>query len=433
MAFTEPLYDSIYEVTSNNDSVMFIPENVGDGFENVTSENLTSYYENYDDINVTTGALTNSTAENYYDLNYDEYYLEIYSFETIALGLVRPILVALTTITNMIIIGFVVSRTIRWNGTNLLFVGIALSNTMTGLSLIPNSVYIYIRNTEKVKKEWCNAYMILRLYVSVVFHTISAWQMTILSIERYLSICHPLISARICTLAATRVFIAVIYLNAFILHIYHLLDNKLGHLRCRWIIEEPCLDSCVYLWFSTVLQYVAPCIILLALTFLITKQLRNARGWASSSSPYSKVSSSSAKIERTNTIIATLLIIIFLIPELPYGVYRITLLVFKHLGKNDEPPQLENHWMQASYEIAFIATFFVNFVIYCFAMINFPVGSCRSGSGDTFKSPLMSAATAIGRKTKYSQNLLSCTNTMHKTISNNSYGLGFNDFRCSDK
>lgn len=325
-------------------------------------------YTGYDDLDYYSYDY-NYSYYDYYNNTYDYYYFEIYPFEIITLGFVQPILVILTTLTNLFVVSFFLTRKNRGKATSLLFVSIAFSDTMTGLTLIPNAVEVYAKDYTDFSAEWCNIYMTLRFYVSRVFHTVSVWQTVVLSIQRYMCVCHPFISGRVCTFWKTFISIVVMYCVAIILHVYHLLKNKLGISRCRWQIEIPCEESCVYLWFCVTLQHFLPCVLLLGLTIITLNELRKAQRRLSTMSH--KTSARRSSRDRIISITATLIVICFLIPELPHGIYKLVFVIFKHLGNYDGLSPFQNHVIICIYELALIISFNANFWIYCFMMHDF--------------------------------------------------------------
>lgn len=379
-------------------------------------------------LNIDSQDQNNETGYEYYDEN-DAYYLEIYPFETLALGLMRPIIILLTIVTNVFVAGFFFARDRRGKATNLLFIGIAFSDTMTGLALLPNSLYVYAHNRTFLTKEWCKTYMHLRLYVSMVFHTVSIWQTVLLGIQRYLCVRHPFISGRICTFWKTFVSIVIMYCLAIILHIYHLLNNNVGHFRCEWRIEDnPCKMSCMYLWFCVIFQHFTPCVLLLWLTVVTLLKLQQAHKKASFMSASTSQRRSSR--DRIITVTSTLIVICFLIPEFPHGVYKLVFVFFKHFDKNIEP--FEHHVIIATYEIALLLSFQANFWIYC-AMMNdfrqtfFKIITCGLIKHDTRHwSVSLSSRKDSVRTTLSSSNslanrnrILSRTTSVHSTTSEN--------------
>ncbi|XP_053403531.1 sex peptide receptor-like [Mercenaria mercenaria] len=334
---------STADVTADNDS--FIADD--SSAYNYDYENSTYYYYEY----------------------YEDYYLEIYNFEIYALGYVQPILILLTTLTNLFIVGFFLTKKNRGKTTNLLFISIALSDTMTSITLLPNGFGVYAADRVFLSRDWCNTYMILRFYVSPVFHTVSVWQTVVLCIQRYMCVCHPFISGRICTFWKTFASIGVMYCLATVMHVYHLVNNKLGHVRCRWQTEIPCKESCMYLWFCVTLQHLLPCIVLVILTVITIKELEKAQRRVSTMSHRRSVSRSAR--DKIITYTAAFIVLMFLIPELPHGIYRLVFLVFKHEGNYNGIPPFHNHIIICVYEIVLTISFNANFWIYCFMMRDF--------------------------------------------------------------
>ena len=320
----------------------------------------------------------NCSSDEYFDgygcYPYDDEYeydypntLTVYDFELVTLGYVRPALVILTTLANIFVVGYFLRSKSRGKATSLLFVSIAISDTLTGLILLPNSIYIFALEHSDLSEEWCQAYMYMRLYFSRVLHTVSIWQTVLLGMQRYICVCHPFISGRLCTFWKTFVAICVIYAMAFTLHIYHLVDNKLGHNQCRWKTENPCMQSCVYIWFCVALMHFVPCTTLMYMTSKTLRGLSKARRRISSMVP--GVPSQRSARDKVITVTATLVVIVFLIPEFPYCVYRLAFVIKKHAG--DPFKIFDNHVFLCAYELILIISFHCNFWIYCVMMRDF--------------------------------------------------------------
>lgn len=372
-----------------------------------------------------------------YEVYESGYFMEIYPFEITVLGYLQPTLVLLTTLTNLFVVGFFLSKKNRGKPTNLLFVSIALSDTLTGVTLLPNSVEVYAKDVYMLSEAWCNAYMLLRLYVSPVFHTVSVWQTVVLGIQRYLCVCHPFISGRICTFWKTFVSIVVMYCGAIILHTYHLLNNNLGHFRCRWNIEVPCAESCVYLWFCLVLQHLMPCLLLVLLTFVTLRELNKAQKRVSSMSLHRKIRKNSNRStqDRIITITATLIVICFLIPELPHGIYKLVFVIYQHSGVHILP--YENHVIISVYEIALIVSYNANFWIYCIMMHDFRfkllklltcgvfkqgISRLRSFSASSKGSGRVKSLSRTSSNTSHNR-VLSSTTSQHSATSENKHAV----------
>ena len=338
-----------------------------------------TYYTDSDDNATTANIVQNGTFghistdhyrydDGYYYYDYSWYYLEIFKFETYTMGFVQPILIILTALTNIYVIGYFLTRKNSGKAINLLFGSIAFSDTMTGVTLLPISFGVYATNNVDLTWNWCNGYMILRLYVSPVFHTVSVWQTVTLCIQRYICVCHPFISGRICTFWKTFTSIIVMYVCAVVLHVYHLVDNKHIQVQCIWEPEIPCEELCVYLWFCLALQHLLPCFLLVCLTSVTIKELRQTQKRVSNSITRNARRSSRSKTF-TNT--AALIVLFFLIPELPHGMYRLVFLIYMHMGNYDTITPEENHIIICVYELALTISFSANFWIYCCMMRDF--------------------------------------------------------------
>lgn len=332
-----------------------------------------AYTVPYNDSNNGTAWYDNYYSEEYY---YDYYYLEIFQFEIITMGYIRPILIIITTLTNVLVCAFFLTQKNRGKATNLLFISISFSDTMTGIALLPNSLAVYAADYTDVSKGWCLAYMITRFYVSRVFHTVSVWQTVILSIQRYMCVCHPFISNRICTFWKTFVSICITYVLAALLHIYHLLDDKVGHARCRWNLEVPCGVTCIYLWFCIAVQHFLPCLLLLGLTIKTLQELKKAQRRVSTMSHRSNSSTRFTR-DKIITITAILIVVCFLIPELPHGIYKVVFVIIEHIGNRNILNPYRNHVILCIYEISLIISFNANFWIYCAMMHDFRRMSVR--------------------------------------------------------
>lgn len=321
-----------------------------------------------------------STDYEYYVYYYDEIYahtnisqseleLEIYDFEPVLLGCIRAILILVSVMANVFVTTYFMSKRRIRKASNLLFTSIALSDTMTGVVLLPNSFAIYAPRKTLLSEEWCEAYMILRLLVCQVFHTVSVWQTLLLGIQRYVCVCHPFIFARVCTFSKTFLSIILMYIIAFLLHMQYLFRPLSDPPYCRYAHEIPCNEFCTYMWLKALFQNLMPCVMLVFLTSKTVWTLKGAHQIASTII-YSRTASRTSK-ERVLTTTTSLIVVCFLIPELPYGIYQV-ILVF-HL--NDigglHLTQKLNHIVIAVYEIVLIVSFHANFWIYCAMMYKF--------------------------------------------------------------
>ena len=292
----------------------------------------------------------------------------VYSFEVTILGYILPALIILTMLTNILVVSVFMSSKNRVKATNLLFVCIAVSDSFTGLVLLPNSLYIYANERENLSTGWCDFSMIMRYYVSRVFHTVSIWQTNLLCFQRFLCVCYPFKSSQICTSRKTIVVIGVIYALAMLLHSFHLKNKKAFEHQCAWKMEDPCEESCVYMWFSTIFQHLMPVLLLCYLTARTIFSLKKTTRRVS-------VSSMKSMLQRTSrdkliSLTTICIVIIFLVPELPYGIYKLVLLSLMHGPKTNLQVE-RNRMVFAVYEIVLLISFHLNIWIYSIMMRDF--------------------------------------------------------------
>ena len=302
----------------------------------------------------------------------DAYKLNIYPLETTLLGIVRPILILMTALTNAFVVGFFLLINNRRKSSSLLFVSIAVSDSLTGLVLLPNSFYVYAGESALVSKSWCLFYMISKFYASRAFHTVSVWQTVLLSVQRLLCVRYPFITKRLCTFWKTAVIILIVYICAFGLHIYHVLNNDRKTLNgvCGFFVENPCSQTCIYLLASIIVQNLLPSLLLVGLTIITLWSLCMASKRVSrmslSTSPGAITRSSR---DRVVTVTSILIVIVFLIPELPFGIYKYVYVIY---SPDSMITSLElHHQITAIYEVALVFSFHINFWIYCGTMGDF--------------------------------------------------------------
>ncbi|KAH3808162.1 sex peptide receptor-like [Dreissena polymorpha] len=409
-------------------------------FSNVS---LTAAYENNgSSMSVIDYAIISNdsyAADNYYDTSdyKDIYYLTFFGFEVITLGLVRTILVLFMIPANVFVVGYFLSSKGRGKSTNLLFVSITFSDSMTGISLLPNSFNVYIPDIDGLSASECNTYMVLKLYISIAFHTASIWQTVFLGIQRYLCVCHPFMSGRICTFWKTRVAVLVMYMLSFLMHIYQPI-NAISHNythahECEWRADHPCKDACLYMWICVIFMHFLPASLLIGLTTktLITLQKAQQRASSIMSKRTNKKRSSR---DRIITITAVLIVVCFLVPEVPYGIYKLYALINIYKPTSVKLGVETHHIMSSAYEIALIVSFHANFWIYCKMMCDFrraviyvfTLGCFKrynlkrrqSLKSDSFRSSKARTGSVISRNT-----VLSRTTSLHSTTSDNIHAV----------
>ena len=332
-------------------------------------------YENYD----------YSGSGYHYDKNYSygngiypphyehkTFLYEGFDFERPIYTFIWEILVVLTTIVNIVVI-VVLLRKRMCNVIHVVLVAIAISDSMTGLVTLPTYIYTYSHYeavdqhtspTYVLDKYWCNAFMISKFFLSKWFHNMSIWLTLFLGAQRFVSVLFPIKTQGIFTMRNTFLYVMVIFLLSPVLHIYHVIHMKANveYGLCHWILDGDW--SIVQLWVTLLLMHLIPCILLVFMTSLMIYRLFTA---------LSKVTGgkgrNSSMVERRHdwnrrmSIIVSTIVIAFLIPELPYGIFLLITLTHVHSG-NSIMPLIVNRGFHAGYEILLVLSFHANFWIY---------------------------------------------------------------------
>ncbi|KAH3769376.1 sex peptide receptor-like [Dreissena polymorpha] len=299
-----------------------------------------------------------------YAYDYEHEY-SIFDFEIVIYGYIWPVLVIITCLFNcLVIVGFL--RKHMRTSANIILVSIAISDSLTGLVTLPATFYVFSLEQMWLSKDWCNATMITRLYISRAFHTISVWETVLLGFQRFLHVRHPAAANRWCTIKKTIGIVAVMYVLSFLLHMYHAFDSKASNGVCNWTLKEPCGWGCAYIWTSFILCHAIPCVALVVFTTLM---LRSVRQRPASTSFDNNVTRRREQ-KRNMTIAVLLIVVIFLIPELPYGLSYMLTMILK-LSVQKILPLKTNRIIHATYELALVLSFHLNFWVYCVMMRSF--------------------------------------------------------------
>ena len=317
-----------------------------------------------------------SHPNNYYDYYYAEYaqyeytdhIYQIFDFEVPVYGYIWPILVLITACCNILVIAGFLRKRMR-NATNILLVSIAVSDSLTGLVTLPATIHVFSESHFALSKGWCEATMLTRLFVSRAFHTASVWETLILAVYRYFQLRDPVKAQQWITMPKSLILIAISYVMSFVLHIYHLVDVKIHSGMCHWIVEEPCVGTCIYIWCALLFGHILPSCLLVAMTIGMVRRLRR---FDENGQSEAKGLKSRKKTEHfrmlTKTVVA--IVVIFLVPELPYGLFY---LITVSLGHSDKAilPLKVNRLVHCIYEILMVLSFHLNFWVYCLLIRNF--------------------------------------------------------------
>ena len=315
-------------------------------------------------------------------MQYDEFFFyEFFEFERPVYLYTWEVFVILTTLANILVMLVLTRKSMR-NATNVILIAIAITDSLTGLVTLPTYVYAfqhYERKHLKLTKEWCEAFMISKLFISKAFHTMSVWLTVCLGLQRYISVSWPFRAQTLFTLPKTALMIVVVAFLSPILHIYHLTNRKAIGTQCAWKLNDDCKGDCAYLWLTFLLMHFIPCALLVVLTSLMVYTLwhTEARMHESHMISNQKNLKRRAAQSRRISIIVVIVVVIFLIPEIPYGIFLLISVSLKHQKKN----LMELHTNRAfhcAYELLLVLSFHANFWVYTIMNRKFRSGLLRS-------------------------------------------------------
>lgn len=373
------------------------------------------------------------------------------------------VLVIITFLANIIIITILVQKKMR-NPTNTALVAIAITDSLTGLVTLPTYImaysnfesaadysdYMYLhfdidRNetghfgevTDSSYKDTyenspvnnnntdygsydnthhlvephsvfiltpslCEWFMISKFFLSQSFHTMSIWLTLYLGIQRCCYVKLPFASQNVFTVRNTVIACVSIVILSPILHIYHVFNRKHSdHGVCEWRLEKECSAGCAYLWISLLLKQLLPCFILVIVTVIFVVSL--VRG---NEALQGKVSQQRSEDNRRVSFIVLIVMVFFMIPEVPYGVFLFYVVISGHTNTHMD---LEtNRMIHAIYEVLMVISFHSNFWIY--TILN-----------KRFRSLLMS--TCVGGYRRISGRLTIITTETRRTYTSGNHSI----------
>ena len=303
--------------------------------------------------------------DGYYTGYYDDHAYQIFDFEVPLYGYLWPILVIFTTCCNFLVIFGFLRKHMR-TPTNVILVCMAVSDSLTGLVTLPATFYVFTSEHYLLSKDWCNATMITRLYISRAFHTVSVWETLLLGVHRFLQVRYPGIAQKACTMRKTIAAIVLIYILSFALHSFHAFDAKTLHGYCAWHLPEDCGWTCVYIWITLLLCHLLPCITLIVLAIQMTRAVYSLNPNIEEQTSINRRKERNRKV----TLVVVLIVLIFLIPELPYGIFYLMIVFLRHAQQNIFPLRT-NRIVHTTYELVLVLSYHLNFWVYCLMIPSF--------------------------------------------------------------
>ncbi|KAH3818510.1 hypothetical protein DPMN_120231 [Dreissena polymorpha] len=375
-----------------------------------------------------------SANDSYYNQDYEEpiyedYIYEAFAFEKPIYLFIWEILVIITALVNVLVIIVLLRKKMR-NPTNMILAAIAIADTLTGLVTLPTYIMVY-QNFEKatgsehysdvltneteisagmyyeeninmangtidkavdaytLSKSLCTWFMLSKFFFSKLFHTCLIFLTLFLGIQRFISVAYPFFAGKIFTSRTVLITCVCIFILSPLIHIYHSLDEKAKHGLCQWAIDDWKTD-CVFQWVVFFIRHFIPIVLLCIFTVLFIIELRKTKLVGAAGSREQVARRDSENIRITKIVISIL--IVFLLPEIPYGVFLMMSVINKH--KNAAFELEINRAIHAAYEIALVVSFHANFYILTFLNRRF-----RSGLKRTVLYPIRRA---MGDKYRWS-------------------------------
>ncbi|XP_052819649.1 uncharacterized protein LOC128245506 [Mya arenaria] len=343
---------------------------------------------------------------------FDVYYYPGYSFERPIYQVIWEVMVITTTLINILVIVVLLRKNMR-NPTNMILTAISFSDTLTGVVTLPTYIMVYqqfepaqmndqrgngdeleittvsVSNASTqgyniyadymyesndayaLSESLCTWFMLTKFFFSKTFHTMSIFLTLFLGFQRFVCVAYPFLSEKFFTNKSTIVTCVLIIMLSPVLHIYHVVKEKAEEGMCEWKLEN-CEGDCAFLWIVLIFRHLIPCTLLTVCTVMFVRELRKSRMVGGNRKQM-------ARRERENrrvTTIVVAIVIVFLIPEIPYGVFLFVSVISKHT--NTKPDLEKIRAIHAIYELTLVTSFQANFYIYTIMNKRFREGLKRS-------------------------------------------------------
>ena len=299
-------------------------------------------------------------------------------------GLVSPILVGVTLLTNICVCVVLVRPNMR-SATNTLLVAMAVSDTLTGICPLPAYFRFYSRadgaHLEWLPYHWCAAFYFLTDHLPTIFHTASVWLTVTLAAQRYVYVCRAMHAHQWCTIRNSLRAVAVVYVVAVVYQLCRFVEMRytpvelpsridptgnrtvVGCLNEYWPVLRPHLDAYfnTYYWFRVIAVHLVPCSALVALNAALVMAMRRAQARHRQLVAQNRKSESRRLAESNVTTMMLVAVVgVFLVVEFPLAFIFIIVIV-------------ENTWSLTIIEPDRMATasLFVNLFILLSYPLNF--------------------------------------------------------------
>ncbi|KAL4225327.1 hypothetical protein ACF0H5_016015 [Mactra antiquata] len=395
---------------------------------NGTVSTTSSYFStttSYISSSLETSHSTNTYSDDNQEFLYYTY--AGYHFERPAYLYIWELLVIITCLVNILVLSILLRKHMR-NATNVILAAIAITDSLTGLCTLPTYIMVYMSNEIPdmykdtsyyeynnngtsnhvdypntyydhhnynyeepatanvtsmpqdeymhaddffkgqdiyyISKSLCQWFMTSKLFLSKSFHTMSIFLTLCLGVHRFISVAAPF-KARLLTTTNALITCLIVVVVSPLLHVYHFSESKTQYGSCQWEMnEDGCKGGCAYLWITFLLRQFIPCTVLLIFTCLFIYELRKsmvtAQGMVGKKDQMAKRNAENRRV----AFIVTFVVVIFLIAEIPYGVFTFYNAIDKSVSNGENIDLKRNRSIHLAYEILLVLSFHANFYVY---------------------------------------------------------------------
>ncbi|XP_053378724.1 uncharacterized protein LOC128548266 [Mercenaria mercenaria] len=215
----------------------------------------------------------------------------------------------------------------------------------------------------------CRAIMLSKYFILRVMHTISIFLTVFLAIQRYISVAYPLKAERLFKKTTVLIVCVLIFILSPILHIHHIVVDMADGGVCGWKFSKDSVGDGVYIWSLFFFRHFVPCVLLITLTGLFVKNLKVNERKSGRIEKCNRTPSRSIKStpeRRRITVIVVAVVVVFLIPEIPYGIYLFLESLSFHFDNIELVGNLKTkRYIHYCYEFLLLVSFHANFYIFC--------------------------------------------------------------------
>ncbi|KAF8354337.1 sprr-2 [Pristionchus pacificus] len=317
-------------------------------------------------------------------------------FEAKIYGKIFPILVIFVVVAN-ILVALVLSKRHMVTPTNVVLKYMAIADLFVGLTPLPWTMFYFtFRNIENARMElwWCYVQKYSMDAFPPIFHNIAMWLTVLLAGQRFISISYPMYSRSLCNVANVRICTFVIGAISLVCGLPKSFDYNIN-LYDGWVItyenqtEPHHLRTCsvtstaivrylgenlffsTYYWTRALFFVAIPCTLLIGLNAGLIRGIRKAQRRKERLLREKRSRDAQRQTDSNSTSLMLVVIVtIFTAVNLPQAIFMVIMCMeqtFYFSVLNMEHATV----FLASNNMAVMATYPINFAIYCFMSSSF--------------------------------------------------------------